>query len=564
MGGKSTSFEIHVLRDKRWVLTEIVGDEANAVQFADNLLNKSNYEAVRVIRDFARLDGMHSETVVHEKVAVTTKPEINLVPVADAPICNELADAYALPARLTIGRLFRKYLDEALITPTELLHNPREMKRLGDKGRLLMSAVDTVATLQAPGGGEEAKARRDLLHKGWDQLFARARRATPEKPPKLSSFKELLAAAEKGPEDRDFQCLVLMTLQLLDLRGWLPKLERILSWLAEDGAMEMISLFDGLAADLLMPTQAIQDLLGYQPNLGHALCQLCDLAEGRAEPAKFSSESFVVLNRLFAEGKLQQAQEALLTRVTRELRSTNLLSRNEPDREYEMFVQVVNRLVGYRGVVGGAAMADSILQRCIRQQNMGGVAGALYAIDEVLQVLGDGCRSTLFLLSLAATPREDPEYGPAFTKRLSDLARTRDHIDRWVPLRLPPRERMAAVTACNLAVCKSTLLSDAVKTQLASRTDTILASYLEEGKVIEKIDNPEDPLAFRALRLVKFCASGVLISGKSLAMAHQRVLDHLRQPQFEEKFLASIPDPVQAEKHLREFHRLLVESGFGS
>ncbi len=47
-------------------------------------------------------------------------------------------------------------------------------------------------------------------------------------------------------------------------------------------------------------------------------------------------------------------------------------------------------------------------------------------------------------------------------------------------------------------------------------------------------------------------------------MAHQRILTHLRQPQFEAKFLASIPDPTQAERHLREFHRLLVESGFGS
>jgi hypothetical protein len=123
---------------------------------------------------------------------------------------------------------------------------------------------------------------------------------------------------------------------------------------------------------------------------------------------------------------------------------------------------------------------------------------------------------------------------------------------------------MTAVTACNLAVCNAVGLSDGLKAELSKRTDTILASYLEADKVIEKIDNPDDPLAFRALRLVKFCSSGVLIAGKSLDMARQRVLDHLRQPQFEAKFLASIPDQAQAERHLREFHRLLVGSGFGS
>jgi hypothetical protein len=90
----------------------------------------------------------------------------------------------------------------------------------------------------------------------------------------------------------------------------------------------------------------------------------------------------------------------------------------------------------------------------------------------------------------------------------------------------------------------------------------VLANYLKDEEVIEKIDKPGDPLALRALRLIKFCCSGALIQGKSLNLAHKRVLDHLRQPQFEEKFLSSIPDKSQAEAHLREFHRLLMSLDF--
>ena len=564
MSGRSTSFEIHVLKDKRWVLTEIVGDEANAVEFADSLLNKSNYDAVRVVRDFKRLDGMHSETVIHEKVSVAQKADISLVPVSDTPMCETLADVYALPSRLVIGRLFRRYLDDVVLTPTELLHNARELKRLSDKGRLLMSAVDQIAALQAPGGGEEARQRRDLLHKGWDQLFARARKATPDKPVKFKTFKELSAAAEETPDDADFQRLVWMSAQLLDQRGWIAKLDKVLAWTGEEGGEAGMALFDGLIADLLIPAQAVQDLLGYQPNLGNALCHLCDLVEGKAEPAKFASESFAAINRLFADGRLPQSREAVLYRIARELKSVNLLCRNEPDQEYETFVRVLNRLVTLSGVIGGDVMAEALLHRSIRQQNMGRVSGALYAVDEILAILGDGCRCTLFLLDLAAIPHTDPEFAPGLAQCFATLARERQHIDRWVPQRLPPRERMTAVTACNRAIQASQVLSDALKAQLAGRTDQVLAAYLEEGKVIEKIDNPDDPLAFRALRLVKFCSSGVLIAGKSLDMAHQRVLNHLRQPQFEAKFLASIPDPAQAERHLREFHRLLVESGFGS
>ncbi len=83
----------------------------------------------------------------------------------------------------------------------------REMKRLTDKGRLLMSAVDQIAGLQAPDGGEAAKGRRDFLHKSWDQLFARARQATPDKPPKAATFKELAVIAGKEPDDTDYHCL---------------------------------------------------------------------------------------------------------------------------------------------------------------------------------------------------------------------------------------------------------------------------------------------------------------------------------------------------------------------
>ncbi|HTH16055.1 MAG TPA: hypothetical protein VL974_05325, partial [Magnetospirillum sp.] len=98
--------------------------------------------------------------------------------------------------------------------------------------------------------------------------------------------------------------------------------------------------------------------------------------------------------------------------------------------------------------------------------------------------------------------------------------------------------------------------------ELGSLVDEALAAYLVDEGVIEKIDKPDDPLALRAIRLIKFCGSGVLIEGKSLNLARARVIDHLRQPQFEEKFLASVPEPGKAEMHLREFHRLLVETGF--
>jgi len=562
MKPKSTSFEVQVLQDKRWVLSQIVAEEGAAIEFADNLLSKNNYTAVRVVRDFARQDGMHSETVVLEKTKAAQKTEVSTSTVGEAPICTDVSDAFGLSSRLTIGRLFRAYLDEVFLTPTELLHTAREMKRLADKGSLLMNAVDQISRLQAPQGGEEGKVRRDFLHRSWEQLWNRARKAEPEKAPKALTLAEVMAQAGKSGEDAYYQARVLISAMLLDKRGWTAKLDKVLFWAAEEGADKHMALLDGLVADLLIPAEAVQDLLGFQVNLAAALGQMCDLASGKAGEAKGGGESFATLNQLFGAGKLPEAQESLFTRVSRELRSTNPLSRNEPAQEFEAFLRLMNRLIAYEGVTGGPPMAEALTHRYVRQQSVGGQAGLQNAIDDLSLELGGRARAAIYLMNLLGAPKTVELFGEQITRKLTRYAEERGGIDDWVSSRLSPPDRMGALTRCNKAIQTSKILPDKLRADLASATDSVLVDYLEQSGIIEKIDKPEDPLAFRALRLVKFCASGVLIKGRALEMAHKRVLGHLRQANFEEKFLSSIPDKSQAEKHLREFHKLLVESGF--
>ena len=562
MKSKSTSFEVHVLQEQRWVVNKVISEEVAALQFAENLLSKTNYTAVRVVRDFARQDGMHSQTILHEKTKAAQKVEVTTQVVADAPICLELDDAFGLSSRQTVGRVFRAYLDEVFLTPTELLHNAREMKRLADKGSLLMNAVDQVARLQAPQGGEEGKGRRDFLHRSWEQLWNRARNAAPEKTPKALSLSETMALAVRSSEDPYYQARVLISAMLMDKRGWMAKLDRVLFWAAEDSSAQYMGLIDGLISDLLIPAEAIQDLLGFQPNLAGALAQMCDLAGGVAEEAKGAAESFTALNKLFASGKLPESQESLFCRVARELRSTNPLSRNEPTREFEAYIKLLNRLITLDGVTGGPAIAEALTHRFVRQQSVGGQAGLQNAIDELPIELGGRARATLYLAALYGAPKAAAAFGEQITRKLARYAEEKGSVDDWVPSRLSAADRMNALTRANNAIHADKCLPEQLRADLAAATDGVLVDYLESSGIIEKIDRPEDPLAMRALRLVKFCASGSLIKGRSLQMAHKRVLGHLRQPNFEEKFLSSIPDKVQAEKHLREFHKLLVESGF--
>ena len=444
-------------------------------------------------------------------------------------------------------------------TPTEMLHSAAEM-RFADAGSLLFSAIDRISTCKRR-QQRDAKARRDFLSKSWDELVARARKfaARKAKPPKTVA--DILAEVEKGGEEHPYLCLSMISLGLLESRSWLGKLDLLNKWAAEAAGTPLMAMIDGVVADILVSAQLIQDLLGFQPNLGAALVTLCNLAEGKAEPAKFSPEIFAGLNALFAGGKLEQGRDVLLNRVVRELGGGNPLSRNEPKQEFEVFCKVLHRVVTHKGVLGGGAMAESILHRITRIHAHLGTVTASQAIELTLSALSDHTLGMHYLLALADSP-----LGRGMGAGLVDLViakvRGAEHINKWVPVRLSPPERMGALAGLNRALLAAAALDGDVRADLGRHIDEILARYLLEAEVIEKIDKADDPLALRAIRLIKFCGSGVLIEGRSMDLARARVIEHLKQPQFEEKFLASVPEPSKAEQHLREFHRLLLQTGF--
>ena len=561
MNAPKTSFEVQVLEDKHWVIAEMAGDEDKAKAFAENLLQAGNHAAVRVVKDYQRIDGTHTETVLLEKQAAAKGPsDPTLANITSAPLCAELEDFYGQPARVTMGKLLRKYLDEALITPTELLHDAKEMKRFGDKGNLLFGAIDKVSGLQAKAAGDEnSKARKDFLDKSWEQLLARAKEFITKKPKTPANFDEALAGA-KGDA---FTLRALLSMALLEKRSWFGKLDMLIAWAAEPAAADHMPVIDGIISDLMVPAQVIQDLLGFQSNLSAALCQIVNLTEGKAEAAKFAPQTFTDLNTLFAAGRLPLTREVLLSRVIREVGGTNPLSRNDPAQEFEMFHKMLHRLVDKDAVTGGPPLAESLLQRGSRVLNSGGATvAAPQALQLMLGALADGCVRLQFLLTLCASSL-GKSMGEVLTEVLDNHVRRSAHIDQWIAVRLPPPARMAALTAANKSLKHCPVLAEEFRKPLAELIDEVMVRYLTEEGIIEKVDKPDDPLAARAVRLVKFCGAGVLIDGKSLNMAKARVIEHLRQKQFEEKFVASCPDPSQGEKNLRDFHKLLVECGFG-
>lgn len=565
MAAERASFEIQVMRDGRWSTETVAGDEQEARVIAKKFLANKKCEGARIVRNWTRSDGrMVENEVFSETRSVRDDGEVRIVPIDSAPDhCETPEDFYGPDGRNAVNRILRNYFEKVYITPTELMHTYKELKRVQDKDTLVPSAVDRVAGLQTRDGSKDARTRRDELFRTIDQISTRARRAETIALPKINGcFSAVLAdiAGVSATEDPDFLAMVVLSRDLIDVRNWLGKLERLCKLAVAEGDPHCLSMLDGVIADVL-GANVVQEILGWQPSLGQAIRRMVDLADGCMPHEKSEAgESLDMLNKLFSEGKLPVSRACLIDRVHRQIRSPNPLNRNDNSKELDEYARLIERLLLPGGFLSGPDTVEALTTRYTRMVEQGGASGRRAAIIAVMRAMPDRAAGAVYLSELARTDYAKEhaadivaQFDLVFNARiLGDLcART-----------LSPKDKLARATLAHRSV-KSSPFPAEIKVKVADHIDSVVERYLVEEQVIEKLDHPDSHLRDRAVRLLQFCAAGILPEGKALSRARERILHLLRQPNFDAHFIDGIPDPIKAQKALRDFHHLLQRAGFG-
>lgn len=542
----------------------IVTSEAEARALATRLFADKKCEGARVVRNWMRADGRMVESELHcetRTIKDDSPIRVNQIDTAPPP-CTAPNEFLALNSRMTISRLFRTYLDKTFLTPTEIMHNGRELKRLQDKDTLLPSAIDRVAVLQSRDGAKDSKPRRDEIFKNVDAMARRARNSDSLALPKIQGrFSDAVHAIDTAAiaEERDYLALVVLSRDLVNLRNWAGKLEKLCELAIDEPDAEALTLLDGVIADVL-GSSVVQDILGFQAGLGQAIISMVDLADGCLKADKSEiCEAAERLNRLFAARKLPASRLCLLDRAHRQLRSANPLYRNDPSKEGDEFKRVIGRLTAGGRFLSGAETAEALTSRFLQSQEQGAAAGRRVAIAGLFRLLPDRTLGILYLCEMAKTELFEEQVATLCDQ--FDLVFKARTMAELCLRTLAPKERMLRVTAAHQAVAASPY-PEALKARVLDHLDTILDRYVVEEQIIEKLDHAESALRDRAVRLVQFCASGVLPEGKALSRARARILDLLRHPHFEAHFIDGIADPAVAQQQLRHFHGLLAKAGF--
>ena len=526
-------FEILALHGDTWQIDATVNKKSEIEEVAAQILGESGVSGVRVVHDSILIEksinDLEEEDFVFEKIKDAVQEKIFVGEIDTAPNCEVAEDLLKPDALTTLNRLFRKYLDKNNITAMEVIHNGKEIKRLNDADTLVPSAVGKVAKIQSENSASSSNERRDILFEFMQEITNKANQAEERGLPaiKKTSFTEAISELKKTASEVELEYLlnVIIAKELIDTRSYWGKLLQTIRWASDLDDPGVEAALDRFVADILANNSVIQDLLGDQLDLGSAVIEMLDLGSGSLETGELDELqeegiewTKAKLNQIMARPSFKISQLILLERAEQQIAGSGKLSKEGETGEKERFNAILDRVITKDEVLGGAQMAEALTERQTRLINKGGLTGLKEAINTLIPSLRSPARKIAFLLSLAASKMAEDKLEQFIQEHIETLLIKPSSISGIVSPDLPPNRKMEQITSSFYQIEKSQL-EQALKDKITARLDDILASYLEESKIIEKIDNPSRPMHLRAMMLVGMCQSEMLPKGKASNIA---------------------------------------------
>ncbi len=562
------SFEVQIYRDGHWAINEVLPTEESARQKAGQLLTLKTTHGVRILKETKFSEGSVRESEIFRQMKeVDDADDFTVAAVDEAPLCEQVADFYQTAARTTMARLFSRYLEKHEMTPLELLHSHKNLKRMLNIDTMVPSAVDKIASLHARTAGGDARKRKDLLFEAVDRISARAREVDLKPLPELkgSTLDELLRRIDakfQTDDERKYMANVAFVRATVNWTGWLGKMTELLPMAKSQQDERARAMVDEMMADIFVAKTVIKDVIGVSKHLGDALMRILDLLEGKCEPTKFAAVELVeLLNSLFAKDMLARARAVLFDRIERDLGSAVRLTNSEdPNADKLFFDKIIERVVTEHGVSGGRAMAVGLTDRWARINNFGGPTARKRGMEGVRDKLTSGKRKFVYLLAMY-DPQAEAALAATIEGQVRDLAAQLNTIQKIAPDARTEKARLQETVQTQRLVLDSKL-PPRLRDPIANKFDELVSDYIISQGVIERLDDERLPFRERATRLVTFCASGVLTIGRATKITRDIIVNYLRRKDFIAEFTSDIPEPGEKEKAIKEFYTLLSRTGF--
>lgn len=479
-------------------------------------------------------------------MAISTKEDIDAAPEAllDGAYCAKIEDFFSPGSRDLIGRFLTNFIESLVITPTELVFSAKYQKRLSDAGRVMMNAVDKIATLQAKTKGESAAARlRDLntlissgMKKVWDDDKEKPIPAiTPE------GFPAFVAGVRGSDVERDYIINRTLAEHLSQHKVWkdkistLIKLHHAAKGKAEHAYVELV------ISECMKSDAALDQMFSLYEILEERCNDLMDLWKGEWKPRDTTHPAMVEINAMIAEGIAPNVKSAVEYSLLRTLAGKNPIRSAEPEVEIQALFDMFKRLWTGSTLIGGTKAMASLERRQARHLSKESVTDLL----RERKVLAD---RYAFLLQISAVAIGQSNRATLKTF-IDHYFGDKDFVPRIVAGQEQPVPKLQTLTAIHRSL-RSSWLPDGDKAAHMAQVEIAQGQLLKSSRLFEQVEKKSGTASQKVLTLLDLCRKGTFIDGPTMDAVRKVLEGYLRDPSFLPDYLGGAAGEEKERKML--------------
>ncbi|MEA2824780.1 MAG: hypothetical protein QOF03_1262 [Alphaproteobacteria bacterium] len=527
-------------RGGEWSLVEVITQRDDAVKYA-KVLVEEGATAVRVMKETHEPEtGDYMSLSIFEHGATESKKKnTKLDDGANSTPCFKPDDLYSYHARATMGRVMAEWLGRHKLTPTEFIHTAAALEKFEATGTVFQHAIQKVAVSQAAEAessvAQIVKSLNELCTIAMNRVFKDERRGSF---PTLEAgqFGPLAENLAANPEGR-YVLNGALAKYLATAASWDAKLRNILILMAElpstgPGRVLLLSAIDVLVSEILTGAAALADLLGQNPDLGHALMNLVELFLGdEVHVGEGGGQGINELARFFARDELPYARQSIASRIITELKGMKRLCPGSIDEEFKMLRRLGNKLV--RGQ--GKYLSHEDLMTAFQERSK-----RLVSHEPLLQFMQNAKTPDEKLERLLTV--EENIVGAENKRMLSTFVIpiiSSNSFEAELYTGSPTRLRLRRVAELQERVLRSGF-QEVQKNQIASALDKVAQRIDERSRFLASIEtrvaNPNE----RMDMIFKLCTAGVFTQGALMTKARQLLIACLAKPGFLVSYTAQL------------------------
>ncbi|MBL8669364.1 MAG: hypothetical protein JNK11_01820 [Alphaproteobacteria bacterium] len=480
--------------------------------------------------------------------------------VADAGKCASVSDVFRPHARRLVGRVLRQYLDELMLTATELMSASPYIERLNANSQASQRAIQLISGAQARVFNMDLHKRMRVLIQIGEKLkevvetTEKAVGRPDVQPGQVGALLEKVRGTP-GVDNVDVGMCIALTFHLSEANGWEEKLSRLVGLAAAEAPGPAVEFIDCFIADILESSTALKAIFGSIDTLGDRLMELIWLHNSKwPEKLPFQPQQTVLsLDQALRKHELPLTRLTIRQQIQRSLEVGVPVSRTAGFGELLRLCDLHEQLRLPDGqMLCGERASIAIEKRMSRQIEPENLAPLL---DSKPTIAGK-IEAVLQLQKRIVGVNNKKQIGELV--RL--LAEKREFTDQLLAGSESASAKLKGIADLYDQIMGSEM-ADSLKERIGKQLEEVQMKFIKDNKIFAKINQSAKNVSETVIKLLDLCRNGLFTKGQNRLYVHSLIKHQLNQSDFMKAYMAGATSEEARRQRLAELKKRMREAG---